>query len=69
MLQLKVTGMSCGHCIKAVTSAIHQLDPAAKVEVDLATGRVTVTSAIDPGRAVRAIEDQGYDAEVVQALA
>ena len=28
-----VTGMTCGHCEKAVTQAIHTLDPAAKVVI------------------------------------
>ena len=31
-----VRGMTCGHCVKAVTASIHELDPAARVDVDLA---------------------------------
>jgi copper chaperone len=39
-ITLQVDGMSCGHCIRAVTNAITALDGAAKVEVDLAAKRV-----------------------------
>ena len=29
-----VTGMSCGHCERAITQAIHALDPQAQVHID-----------------------------------
>ena len=37
-----VTGMTCGHCEKAVTRAIQQLDPQAEVKIDLPSGKVEV---------------------------
>ena len=37
-LNLKVDGMTCGHCAKAVTGAIQALDSEARVQVDLAAG-------------------------------
>lgn len=39
-----VEGMTCGHCVKAVTEEVTQLDGVHGVEVDLATGTVVVTS-------------------------
>lgn len=39
-----VEGMTCGHCVKAVTEEVTQLDGVHEVEVDLATGTVIVTS-------------------------
>ena len=60
MLNLNVTGMTCGHCEAAVTRAIHAVDPAAKVTVDRAADRVTVDSAADPAAVQRAVEEEGY---------
>jgi copper chaperone CopZ len=39
-----VTGMTCGHCASSVTEEISELDGVRGVDVDVATGRVTVTS-------------------------
>jgi copper chaperone len=61
---LNVEGMSCEHCVKAVTNAASALDGVSEVRVDL--GAKTVTVAHDPAKAPvaeikRAIEDQGYE--------
>ena len=40
-----VTGMTCGHCERAVTEEISAVDGVESVTVDLATGSVTVTAA------------------------
>lgn len=42
MLNFVVSGMTCGHCQRAVTRAIHSVEPDATVSVDLASGRVVV---------------------------
>ncbi|WPB57028.1 heavy-metal-associated domain-containing protein [Xylophilus sp. GOD-11R] len=61
--QFKVEGMSCQHCVRAVTQAIEDLDPSAEVTVDLADGRVDVTAASQPREAIRqAIQEAGYQA-------
>ncbi|CAM3368192.1 heavy-metal-associated domain-containing protein [Kibdelosporangium persicum] len=39
-----VTGMTCGHCVSSVTEEVSQIDGVQDVQVDLATGKVTVTS-------------------------
>jgi len=60
--QFKVEGMTCQHCVRNVKEAIEDLDPAAEVSVDLASGRVDVT-AETPREAIRqAIVDAGYTA-------
>lgn len=59
-ITLTVEGMSCGHCVKAVTAAIQAKDPNAKVEVDLAGGTVK-TETILPRQVVSmAVEEEGY---------
>ncbi|MCC2676363.1 MAG: copper chaperone [Ramlibacter sp.] len=55
-----VQGMSCGHCVKAVTEAVQSLDPQAEVQVDLAKGKVQVMSQQDHAAIARAIEEEGY---------
>lgn len=62
MQVFKVGGMSCGHCVKAITKAVQGEDPAAKVEVDLAAGLVRVDSGLDAQRLLQAIRDEGYEA-------
>lgn len=59
---LRVEGMSCGHCVNAIESALKDLGASGKV--DLAGKTVEVT--FDEGKlqldAIKAaIEDQGYD--------
>ncbi len=57
-----VTGMTCEHCVKAVTEEVSAIDGVTSVDVDLATGRVTVTAAHDPSRetVAAAVDEAGY---------
>jgi copper chaperone len=59
-ITLQVEGMSCGHCIRAVTKAITALDGAAKVEVDLAAKRVIAQTNLPRADVVRAVEEEGF---------
>jgi copper chaperone len=56
----QVQGMSCGHCVNAVTQAVRSVDPQAEVKVDLPTGKVDVQSGQDHAAIARAIEEEGY---------
>ncbi|GAA1984489.1 heavy-metal-associated domain-containing protein [Amycolatopsis minnesotensis] len=57
-----VTGMTCGHCAGAVREEVEALAGVAKVDVDVESGSVVVTSeaplAVDDVRA--AVEEAGY---------
>ena len=55
-----VQGMSCGHCVQAVTNAVKALDPQAEVKVDLAGGTVEVQSDQDRAKLAQAIAEEGY---------
>ena len=59
----RVTGMTCDHCVGAVSSEVARIDGVTEVQVDLATGEVTVTSeaalATDDVRA--AVDEAGYE--------
>lgn len=56
----EVTGMTCGHCEKAVTRAIQQLDPQAQVKIDRNQNRVDVQSEQPREALARAIAEEGY---------
>jgi copper chaperone len=63
-LTLDVRGMTCGHCKMSVEGALTELEGVSNVEVDLATGKVTVSyddSKVTLAQLQEAVEDQGYD--------
>ena len=60
MIEFNVPGMTCGHCTRAVTEALMEVDPQAKVEVDLASKRVTVESARERAVLEAALAEAGY---------
>jgi len=55
-----VTGMTCGHCEKAVTRAILQADPQATVQIDRAQNKVDVASEQPRDTLAAAIAEEGY---------
>ncbi len=61
MVELKVTGMTCGGCANSVKRAIAREFPTAQVQVDLDTGLVRVEGEIDVARAERSIKNAGFD--------
>ncbi len=68
MQSFNVTGMTCGHCVRAVTDAVHSVDPGATVEVDLDTGSVTIRDDVAPASLILdAIAAEGYAAELAGA--
>ena len=58
-----VSGMTCGHCVAAVTEEVSKIDHVHGVDVDLATGAVTVRSdgPIDPTAFAAAVDEAGYE--------
>ena len=60
MLTLKVSSMTCGGCINAVTRAIQSQDPQAKVEADLATQTVNLETSLSAAQAGQIITDAGF---------
>jgi len=55
-----VTGMTCGHCEKAVTKAIQRVDPQAEVKIERSNNRVDVHSEKDRDTLAKAIAEEGY---------
>lgn len=57
-----VNGMTCGHCVSSVTEEVAKLDGVTSVDVDLASGRVTVESdsPVDDAAFAAAVDEAGY---------
>lgn len=60
MYELQVEGMSCGHCVNAVTKSVQAIDAAAKVDVDLAQQKVRIASSAKLDDIKAAVIDAGY---------
>lgn len=60
MLEFNLPDMTRGHCASTVTKTYKLVDPAAKVEVDLGTKRVTVESSQDRQEFAGALSEAGY---------
>ena len=60
---IAVVGMTCDHCIRAVTSEVSKIAGVERVDVDLAIGAVTVVSAepVDLDALAAAVEEAGYE--------
>ena len=58
--QFQVEGMTCGHCERAVTEAVQQLDSQASVQIDRAANHVQVQSAQPRAALAAAIAEEGY---------
>ncbi|MCQ6260154.1 heavy-metal-associated domain-containing protein [Pseudomonas sp. Q11] len=64
MQTFNVQGMSCGHCVKAITQAVQARDPAADVQIDLSARTVQVQSSLSVDAVVQAIKEEGYEASL-----
>ena len=60
MQTFTVTGMTCGHCEKAVTRAVKQLDPQAEVTIDRAANKGQGQSSQTREKLSQAIAEEGY---------
>lgn len=62
MIEMTLPDMTCGHCVRTVTSTVHQIDASAKVTIDLPSHKLQIESD-RPAEAFRAaLADEGYPA-------
>lgn len=59
----QVAGMTCGHCVSSVQAEVSSIDGVTAIDIDLASGRLTVTSdtPVDPDAVRSAVEEAGYE--------
>ena len=62
MIELTLPTMTCGHCVRTVTDAVHQVDVQATVDIDLATHRVRIESQRPADDFTKALAEEGYEA-------
>lgn len=58
-----VTGMTCEHCVRSVTEEVGAIDGVTDLQIDLATGSLTVTTAdapVDDAAVREAVSEAGY---------
>jgi copper chaperone len=60
---IDVKGMTCGHCVNSVTTELKKIAGVSEIEVDLATGKVTIQARneIDEAVIAEAIDEAGYE--------
>ena len=65
-INLTVSGMTCGACVKHVEKAINSIAGVKRVEVDLASGAVKVEGNVSKHvkEMIAALEEEGYPAQV-----
>jgi copper chaperone len=59
-MEFNVPDISCGHCVRAVTEAVKQVDPDAQVSVDLESKKVTVQTTREREAVAAALAEAGY---------
>lgn len=64
MITLTVEGMTCQGCVASVETALKKADPAAKVAIDLDSGRVDIDGALSFEAAKDVVEASGFDVKV-----
>jgi len=63
--KIKVTGMTCMHCVGAVTKALNGIPGVEQAEVSLQSGQATVTGNADAASLLEAVREEGYGAQLV----
>ena len=62
-IELTITGMTCDHCVRAVTDAITGVDGVREATVDLDAGAASLTGeGVNLEAVVAAITEEGYEA-------
>lgn len=60
MLTLSIPAISCGHCARAITDAIHELDPQAQVVIDIDGKSAAIDTRADPAAVSARLAEEGY---------
>ena len=61
--EYRVSGMTCDHCVRAVTAEVQEIPGVTDVEIDLDSGSLTVRShePIHPDAVRAAVDEAGYE--------
>ena len=66
-ITLRIEGMSCGHCLRAVSEALRKAPGVLQIEtVEMGRAQVTIDGSVTtPAKVVAAVDEAGYRAELV----
>jgi len=65
-LELSITGMTCDHCVHAVTNAVQDVEGVKTAKVSLEEKSAVVEGEdLDAAKIIAAIEEEGYGASVL----
>ena len=60
--ELRIDGMTCGHCVAGVKKALEAVPGVESAEVSLAQGRASVRGTAELPALVEAVVEEGYEA-------
>jgi len=63
-IELKVSSMTCGACVRHVNSALQSLPGVERVDVDLAAGLVRIDGSADSATLIATLDEAGYPAQI-----
>lgn len=66
--EIKIDGMSCGHCVKAVETALGAMNSVSKADVEIGKAVITVSEDIDTASIEEAIDNEGYSVQAIQPV-
>ncbi len=62
-MQIKISGMTCGHCVSAVREALQAVSGAGEVSVELESGIAKIEGDANLEQILAAVKEEGYTAE------
>ena len=62
---IKVTGMTCGHCVASVTKALQKVPGVQSADVSLEKAQAVVKGSADAQTLIKAVKDEGYEATLM----
>lgn len=63
---LSITGMTCGHCVAGVTSALEKISGVSSVKVSLEQAQAVIEGTADLQALIDAVTEEGYTAQQQQ---
>lgn len=63
--QIRVSGMTCMHCVAAVTKALQKVPGVETADVNLENQQAVVVGTADTAALLAAIQEEGYEAELL----
>ena len=64
---LSIDGMTCGHCVQAVTNALAAVPGVAVRTVAVGSAQITALDGLTVARAIAALDDAGYPARASES--